>query len=397
MPSLALLLQLAIVGATIYHSPDAAPIRDGVLIISGERITAVGDRATVPVPRSATVLDARGTWIVPAFWNCHVHLMDAFWENYEQRSVAQIDSVLRAMFTRYGVVHIFETASLHSAPALDLRRRVNSGEILGPDVFSVLQAFTTVNGQIRYVPARFHTSELADAAAARDSVRARLAEGADAVKLFTVPLTRTRPYPVMPLDIVRAVTEEAHAKGKLVFAHPSNLAGVTAAVYGGVDILAHTAPDAGALSGALLGEMRARRVALIPTLALFEDTYGADTAGMSAYVRTAEDQVRAYRAIGGRILFGTDEGFTTHYDPTREYELLAAAGLGFRDILATMTTAPADEFSPMRQAGTLTRGEFADLVVLSADPAADIRSLARVRRTIRHGRTLYSVAVGNHA
>ena len=388
MPAFAL-FQVALVGATIYQSPDAAPMRDGVVVVAGERITAIGTRGSVRVPASAKIFDVHGKWIVPAFWNCHVHLMDAFWQDYPQRSSAQIDSAMRAMFTRYGVAHVFETASLPSAPTIDLRRRVDRGEIAGPDILSVLQGFTTANGQMRYLPPSIHMSELANATAARDSARARLAEGADGIKLFTVPLTRARPYPVMPIDIVRAVTAVAHAQGKLVFAHPSDLAGVSVAVHGGVDILAHTAPDSGALGDTLIRAMLARHVALIPTLTLFEDSFGSDTSGRGAYLQVAEDQVRSYHAAGGRILFGTDEGFTTHYDPTREYELMAMAGLGFRDILASLTTWPSAEFGVSEQTGTLTAGKFADIVALDADPANDVRALGRVYLTMRRGRPLY--------
>jgi hypothetical protein len=56
-----------------------------------------------------------------------------------------------------------------------------------------------------------------------------------------------------------------------VFVHPTNQEGVAVAVTGGADILAHTAPGAGAFPDSLLRDMKRRGVALMPTLTLWED------------------------------------------------------------------------------------------------------------------------------
>jgi imidazolonepropionase-like amidohydrolase len=95
---------------------------------------------------------------------------------------------------------------------------------------------------------------------------------------------------------------------------------------------------------------------------------------------------------GGQVLFGTDVGYMTDYDPTDEYVLLQRAGLGFPAVLATLTTAPAKRFHAESGAGTIAAGSPADLVVLDGDPAAEIRSLARVRYTIRGGQIIYERA-----
>jgi imidazolonepropionase-like amidohydrolase len=231
--------------------------------------------------------------------------------------------------------------------------------------------------------------ELHDAPSARDSVEARFAQGADGIKLFTVPLTAAEPFPVMSPEVVEAVTETAHRQGRPVFAHPTNLAGVTAAVHGGVDILAHSAPMAGPLPDALLAGMLRRRVALIPTLTLWEDDYGGDTVGMRQFVKAGQDQVRAYAERGGRILFGTDVGYLTRYDPTREYELMAEAGLDFPAVLRSLTTAPAEQFGRSDRTGRIAAGLDADLVAIEGDPAHDIRALVRVRLTMKRGRILF--------
>jgi imidazolonepropionase-like amidohydrolase len=155
----------------------------------------------------------------------------------------------------------------------------------------------------------------------------------------------------MAPEIVAAVADEAHRAGRLVFAHPTNEAGVRVALEHGVDILAHTVPMSGELPDSLLHAMQRRGMAWIPTLTLWEEDFGPDTAGMRAFTEAGQRQLRAYHAIGGRIFFGTDAGYMTTYDPTREYELMAGAGLDFRAILASLTTAPAAVFGPRDHLG----------------------------------------------
>ena len=378
---------VALVGGIIYRSPSDAPIADGALLIEGERIVAVGPRASVRIPPGATEIDVRGRTVLAGFWNSHVHFLEPQWEGIAEMPAARAAALLGDMFASRGFVHVFDIGSF-PAVALPLRDRVRSGEVRGPDIRTTLAPFAPPKGTPRYVPG-ITLPEIADAAGARDSVRARVAQGADAVKLFIVPLTRERPLPVMALDVVRAAVDEAHRAGLPVFAHPTTLEGIRIALEGGVDILAHGATTGEALSEPLLREMRVRNIALVPTLTLWEDDYGPDTTGNGAFVRAGQAQLRSYAGAGGRILFGTDVGYIPRYDPTREYELMAGAGLDLRAILASLTTAPADAFDRGGRRGRLAPGFDADVVVIDGDPAADIRALAHVRLTMKRGRILY--------
>jgi imidazolonepropionase-like amidohydrolase len=104
---------------------------------------------------------------------------------------------------------------------------------------------------------------------------------------------------------------------------------------------------------------------------------------------TAEAQVRAFAELGGQVLFGTDVGYMTDYDPTDEYVFLQRAGLSAAQILATLTTAPAARFGMASRTGRLEVGLDADVTVVEGDPARDIRALARVRYALRGGRPVF--------
>lgn len=378
---------LALVGGTIYTAPYAVPIANAVLVIEGERITAVGTYSQIRVPEHAVIVDVSGKTVLPAFWNTHVHLMEPKWLGVGAMDSDRLGALLREMFTRFGFVNVFDIGS-YSAVTLALRRRIQSGDVPGPDIRTTLLPFVPPNGTPRYV-APLKLPELNGPRAASDSVGARISRGADAIKIFTVPITENEPFPVMPPEVVRAVTDEAHRAGIPVFAHPTNLRGLGISVHGGVDVLAHTVPMAGALPDSVISEMYRRHVALIPTLTLWESDSGPDTTGLGAFVATAQAQVREYWERGGRILFGTDVGYIAHYNPTREYELLVETGLDFHAILESLTQAPAHVFGVAHRTGRLTRGYDGDVVVVDGDPATDIRSLARVRLTIKRGRILY--------
>ena len=143
---------------------------------------------------------------------------------------------------------------------------------------------------------------------------------------------------------------------------------------------------------ALIEQMRAKEMALVPTLMLFP--YELKRAELpqrvvDAATGDAVEQVRAYAKAGGQILFGTDVGYMADYDPAPEYRLMARA-LSPMEILASLTTAPAARWKENSRRGRVAEGLDADLVVLEADPAADAANFAKVRCTIRSGRLTYS-------
>ncbi len=382
---------VALVGGRVHASPEAAPIADGVVLIGDGVITAVGSRGEIPVPPGATVIDCAGTTVTSAFWNSHVHFTGSAFQQADGAPAGQLADAMRAMLTSWGVAHAVDTGS-YIANTVALRRRIESGEVPGPAILTAGAGFVPVGGSPYYLlPARL--PELTDPDRTAALVNGELDRGADVVKLFTGSWARRDLIVVMPVDLVRVATDVAHRRGKLVFAHPSNSAGARAAIEGGVDILAHTFPselDRRPWDRTLPGMMKERNMALIPTLKLFP--YELKKAGLPASVieavlGNAQAQLRAFSELGGQVLFGTDVGYMTEYDPTDEYVYMQQAGLTYPQILAALTTAPAARLGAVRS-GRLAAGYTADVVVLEGDPGQDIRALARVRTTLRGGRVI---------
>jgi imidazolonepropionase-like amidohydrolase len=163
-----------------------------------------------------------------------------------------------------------------------------------------------------------------------------------------------------------------------------------ASVRAGVDVLAHTTPQSGPWNESILAAMSRARVALIPTLSFWRYQVRHERISVAdSLEENAIGQLRSWVGAGGVVLFGTDLGWVTAYDPTGEYVLMTKAGMTFPQILASLTTSPAERFGDSKQLGRIAPGFTADLAVLRNDPAKDIRALAAVEYTLRDGKVIY--------
>jgi imidazolonepropionase-like amidohydrolase len=378
---------VAFVGAKIYTSPTDPPISNGTVVIRGEKIAVVGKTGTLPIPPDAKQIDCKGAVITAAFQNSHVHFAEQKWIDAATQPAEQLTTQLSDIFTRYGFTTVVDTGSL-LPNTVAIRNRIASGEVTGPRILTAGVPLYPPDGIPYYLSdlppeIRNLLPQPTTPAAAIAAVDDDLAGGADIIKLFTGSWIARGKVKPMPVDVATAAAEEAHKHGKLVFTHPSNVAGLEVALAAHVDVLAHSIEDMRGWNSSYLTRMKAANMTLIPTLKLF---------GSDDDLPGILDEVGSYQRMGGQILFGTDVGYLPDYDPSNEYSLMSRAGLTSMQILASLTTAPADRFSESASRGRVAVGMPADLVVLSADPAIDATNFAKVRHTVRGGRIVYSAS-----
>jgi imidazolonepropionase-like amidohydrolase len=374
---------LAITRATVYSTPDA-PARNGMtVLIRHGVIAAVGEH--LRIPNDIATISCKGCFVFSGFWNAHVHFMEPKWNDAANQPADKLTRQMNDMITHSGFSTVVDCGS-DGENTVALRRRVDSGEVLGPRIFTAgIPLFPAhalpyyLDGLPADVRARMAQPETAaDAVTVVDTNRAA---GYDILKLFTGSIVRPNHIVPMEVQIARAAADEAHRYGQRVFAHTTNLEGTKVAIAAGVDVLAHTPEVTQGIDEAMMRHMIAQHMTIIPTLKLFSrDDNIADIRGL-AY---------RYHMLGGRLVYGTDTGFLPDYDQGEEFRQLMLAGFGFRDVLAMLTTAPAELLHQSQSEGKVERGMRGDLTILTEDPAlGHPEAFTKVAYTIRGGNVIW--------
>jgi imidazolonepropionase-like amidohydrolase len=374
---------LAITHANVYSAPDAPEKKDVTILIRDGVIAEIGEDPRIP--KGVETISCQGCVVLAGFWNSHVHLMEPKWNDAATQPAEKLARQMSDMITHSGFTTVVDTAS-DGENTVALRRRVESGEIPGPRILTAgLPIFPShalpfyISDLPAALKARMGQPETPEEAVA--FVDKNRAAGSDIVKLFTGSIVSPGRITPMQVPIARAAADEAHKYGQLVFAHSSNLEGTKVAIDAGVDVLAHTPEQTDGIDEAMLRRMIAQHMTIIPTLKLFS--------GDKTIAKIRELDYQFYK-LGGRLVYGTDTGFLQDYDQGEEFRQLMLAGFGFRDILAMLTTAPAELFHQSQHEGKLLPGMRGDLTILSEDPAAGRpEAFTMVRYTVRDGRVIW--------
>jgi imidazolonepropionase-like amidohydrolase len=374
---------LAITHATVYSAPDAPVRRDVTIVIRHGVIAEIGEH--LRIPKNIDKISCQGCVVLAGFWNAHVHFMEPKWNDAANQPADKLTRQMNDMVTHSGFTTVVDTGS-DGDNTIALRRRVESGEVLGPLIFTAgiplfpahaLPYYLDVlSAEVRAKMAQPETT--ADAVTVVDNNRAA---GYDIVKLFTGSIVGPNHIVPMQVEIARAAVDEAHRYRQLVFAHTTNLEGTKVAIDAGVDVLAHTPEVTSGIDEAMLQRMIAQHMTIIPTLKLFSRDDNIANIRSLAF---------RYHQLGGRLVYGTDTGFLPDYDQAEEFRQLMQAGFGFRDVLAMLTTAPVELFHLSQHEGKVMPGMRGDLTILSEDPASGHpEAFTKVRYTILGGKMIW--------
>jgi imidazolonepropionase-like amidohydrolase len=408
----------AITGVTLIDGTTRQPVQDAVVVIDGPRIAQVGARGTVSVPSGATVIDGRGKFVIPGLADMHNHLQSG-----STRPQQNLQLGLRRMLV-VGITMVFdpsvsltEFAGLKAAAAADaapFARFFGTGPIV------------TVKGDVLGQLVGSPTPETA--AQARAVVRDLRAAGVDAIKVQRDDASWSMKgrFPLMKLEVLTALVDNAHQQGLKVFAHAPMLKAAKEALRAGVDGLMHGIIDE-PVDQEFIDLLTRNRASYVSTMALFNDVadvaawarrqasnwdkaslqpprlyeFFTTPAGVkrfeSLFTNTAftKQRLPVQRAnlkkvfdAGVPIVLGTDSGFFGVFlgvSTQIELELLVEAGLRPEDALRAATNNAARMIGREKDLGTVEPGKVADLVILDADPLADIRNVTRIFRTLKGG------------
>lgn len=431
---------IAIVGATVVH-PEAegaaAVAPDSTVIVTGNRISAVGPSASTRVPAGATVIDAHGKWVIPGLIDSHVHFFQSgdlytrpdvvdlgFLVPYAaevQRNQARLPQTFRVWLAS-GVTSVADVGgpfwNFQVRDAARASRVAPRVAVTGP-LISMVDRPQLDLGDPPIV-------KITSPEAARELVQRELPYKPDYIKVWYIH----RPGDDLTAQeaIVRATADAAHAAGLRLAVHATELVVAKSALRAGADFLVHSVQDV-PVDDEFIALARARHILYCPTL-FVPLGYGYALAGLwqptDAEQRLADPEILARLHLppdvprdrlparmvhlmseprpppaprvpmqnlmtvwqaGIKVVMGTDAGnIGTVHGPSvfREMALMQSAGLTPLQVLRSATVNGAATFG-MSDLGTIAPGQLADLVILDADPLADVGNLESASLVVRDG------------
>ena len=383
---------IVIEGATLIDATGALPRKDAVIVIEGNRITAVGENGKVSYPKGAQIIAAAGKFVLPGFIDLHVHWAD--W--------------MPELFLAHGVTSAVDLASTDWT--LAHREALWAGT--GRTKYALTKAYTELTlDQLQAIVEESHKADR-KVIAHLGSLDARQAAeaGVDALAHASGVALATITDP--------AKAEDLRAFAKLgmgvdfplyllyhAYMDPAQVDALVALlVQRKVRIepdLINTARWAAKRRAAWIAEdtklMQNPNLRYIPANALERAVYSRPVERLDEQQRellqkgyaNLQSFLRKFVAAGGTVLAACDTasyvlpGICFH----RELELLVDAGLTPMQAIQAGTKNNA-EFLQEKELGTVEVGKLADLIIVTADPLADIKNTNTVDAVIQNGKVL---------
>jgi imidazolonepropionase-like amidohydrolase len=392
----------AIKAGRLIDGKGGPPIVDAVVLVRGERITAVGSR--LAIPPGARVIELSSATILPGLIDCHTHITVSPGNAGERFRRSFIDAAILAPgYARATLEAGFTTIrDLGASEFVDvsLRNAINRGDIPGPRILAATMAIgatgghSDVNGYSPFVQSG-QLSGVADGVdEIRKKIRYEVKYGADVIKVMATAGAMSEEesvdaalYTQAELD---AAVDEARMWGRRVAAHAHGAEGIKRAVRAGVASVDH---------GTFLDEEGARLMAERGTYLVkdsYEDRWFLDRAPEWGYPKVIVDKLgkivkgheaafKLARTHGVKIAFGTDAGMLPHGENAKQFRDYIAWGMSPMDAILTATRNAADLLGWSDRVGAVAPGLFADIIAVPGDPLADPTLLEKVSFVMKGG------------
>lgn len=431
----------ALVGATLVDGTGAPPVRDAVVILRDGKIDCAGPRAACPVPSGVDVTDLHGLWITPGLVDAHVHFSQTGWADGRPdsldvrgrypygKTVADLSHHPERFGHTYlcsGVTGVFDVGGYAwtlglpawAEPDLEVPRVAAAGPLV-----------STVDEPVINLPAERQLMVVTDAGSARAAVHYLAERGSQAVKVWYIVDGEHTVEKLAPA--VHAAGEAAREHNLPLIVHATGLAEAKEALRAGARMLVHSVSDK-PVDDEFLDLAKKNGAIYCPTLTVFrgylrmsagtvqhqapaiDDPNGcvdpltrakvAETAQVAPTIaperlKTREARIQEVERVsaanlkrvfdaGIPIAMGTDAGnpLTLHgISVYAEMEAMQAAGLTPVQVLTASTRGGATAMGRAKDFGTVEKGKLADLLIVGADPTADIANLRKVRYVVRGG------------
>lgn len=397
--------------ARLIDGTGAAPITNAIVVVTDNKITAVGVAGSVRVPSGAKTIDLGNVTLLPGFIDAHTHLIGRVLGDPEGETAAVRD--YDSFGAMLGVLHARDTlmagfTSVRNVGAsgrfddMALRKAINEGWTPGPRMETAGHAIGITGGHCDengFRPGLLQLGPMDGVANGPEEIRAavryQIKYGADVIKTCATGGVLSEGDAVgatqYSFEELRALVEEANKLDRKVAAHAHGIEGIKIAVRAGVSSIEH---------GSFLDEeaaqmMVARGTFLVPTLMAGEAVERAAKNGILRGLRAQKGLAAAEAMRRGikiavankvQIALGTDAGVIPHGTNAREFFLLVEwGGLSPMDSIIAGTMNGAKLLGWDKNLGSITVGKWADIVAVSGDPLKDIHAMEKVLFVMKNG------------
>jgi imidazolonepropionase-like amidohydrolase len=419
---------------TLIDGSGRKPVPASALTIDGDRIAWVGPVAQLKAPAGTTTVDLSGKYVLPGLIDSHVHLglVNGIAQDIKYYTPESVEQQLR-IYAAYGITGV-QVLGTDTDAIFDIRARQRRGELPG-----TARIFTSGQGLVykgSYGGVPNLNKPVATPEEARRAVDEQVAKGVDFIKLWIDDEFGTLPVR-MPAEISKAIIEQAHKHKLHAIAHVFYLENARTLVNQGVDGFGHSVRDQPA-DQALIDAMKkhgtwqlaatlSREASFTYAKLPFLDDPFFNRAVSPATIQALASPERHKKLAAGPHFaqypgvlehalrntklevdagipygMGTDSGPTARfagYFAHWEMQLMVQAGLTPQQVLTAATSSNA-KFMGAKDLGTIAANKAADLLVLDADPTADIRNTRKIHAVYLAGRavpTIWSLCVDRPA
>ena len=396
--------------ARLIDGTGAPAITNGVVVVTDDRIVAVGKDGAVSVPAGAQRIDLGDATLLPGFFDSHTHVIgrtlgDPLGDDALVRDYASYGAIAGVSNARKTLMSGFTSIRNLGASNFDdmaLRAAIEDGTIPGPRMQNAGNSLGITGGHCDengyrpgLIDGDFRTGIADGPDQVRAAVRYQIKYGADVIKTCATGGVLSERASVnvsqYTFEELKAMVDEASRLERKVAAHAHGTEGIKVAVRAGVASIEH---------GSFMDEEGARMMAqrgtwLVPTLMAGEATRAAIASGALTGLRAEkaraamiarQTMLRHVKQFNVPIALGTDAGVSQHGASGHEFTLLVEmAGLTPMQAITAGTMNAAKLFGWDTRLGSLTAGKLADVVAVPGDPLSDIKVMERVSFVMKNG------------